>query len=50
MYQIYNKYTGCVLYRRPKEPMKFHNYGDALQWLRVNKIDPTLYEIRRVED
>jgi hypothetical protein len=49
MWHIFNRYTGCVLYRRPKEPMQFFNYGDALQYLRICKVDPTLWEIRKVD-
>jgi hypothetical protein len=50
MFQIFNRFTGTAVLKRPKEPMQFHNYGDALKWLRDNKIDPTLYEVRKVED
>lgn len=49
MFQIFNKHTGVAVLRRPKEPMTFFNHGDALQWLKKNNIDPTLWEIRKVD-
>jgi hypothetical protein len=49
MFQIFNRYTGTAVLKRPKEPMQFYSYKDALHWLKVNKIDPTLYEVRKVD-
>jgi hypothetical protein len=49
MFQIFNRFTGTAVLKRPKEPMQFYSYKDALHWLKVNKIDPTLYEVRKVD-
>lgn len=50
MYQIFNKLKGTAIMRRPKEPLQFYSYGDALHWLNDNNIDPALWEIRKVDD
>ena len=49
MYQIFNKLKGTAIMRRPKEPLQFFNEGDALRWLKVNKLNPTLWEIRKID-
>lgn len=49
MYQIFNRYTGTAVLKRPKEPMQFYSYKDALHWLNKNNIDPELWEIRKID-
>lgn len=50
MFQIFNKLKGTAIMRRPKEPLQFYTYKDALHWLNKNNIDPALWEIRKVDD
>lgn len=45
MYQIRNKITGAYLLKSLIEPLSFHNYGDALQYLTKHNLNFKKFEI-----